>query len=144
MSQTVTELRCDLLAMKEVFTHPRVGRHQRVRSERRGTVGRERFGFGDKGVVALVVDSRVYKPAVHAPGTVPYGNKSQVRRGAQPERPGQLPPAPPVPGQAARQRAERGPGHPTRPQQAGLEGLGLSCERHLLKGSHRAPVPQSP
>ena len=62
----------DLLAMKkEVFTHPRVGRHQWVRSERRGTIRRERLGCGDQGVVALVVDSRVYKPTIHSPGTVP-------------------------------------------------------------------------
>lgn len=57
--------------MEEELTHPRVGRHQWVRSERRGTVGWERFSFGDEGVVPLVIHSRVDKPTVHSPGAVP-------------------------------------------------------------------------
>ena len=61
-----------------VFTYPWVGRHQGVRSERRGPIGGEGLGLGDEGVVALVVDPRVYEPAVHAPGAVPCGNKRQV------------------------------------------------------------------
>lgn len=60
-----------LVATKEELTHPRVGRHQWVRSKRRGTVGWKRFSFGDEGVVPLVIHSRVYKPTVHSPGAVP-------------------------------------------------------------------------
>lgn len=73
-----------------VFTYPWVGRHQGVRSERRGPIGWEGLGLGDEGVVALVVDSGVYEPAVHAPGAVPCGNKRQVR-GAWPLCIAQLP-----------------------------------------------------
>lgn len=62
-----------------VFTYPWVGRHQGVRSERRGPIGWEGLGLGDEGVVALVVDSGVYEPAVHAPGAVPCESKRQVR-----------------------------------------------------------------
>lgn len=71
----------NLLAIwEEVCTHPGVGRHQGVRSERWGTVRWERVGFGDEGVVPLVVHSRMYKPAIHSPGAVPYGNKTQVSK----------------------------------------------------------------
>lgn len=59
-----------LVATKEELTHPRVGRHQWVRSKRRGTVGWKRFRFGDEGVVPLVIHSRVYKPTVHSPRAV--------------------------------------------------------------------------
>lgn len=81
------ELRGDPRATQEASTHPGVGRHQRVRSERRGAVGRERLGLGDEGVVALVVDARVYKPAVHAPGAVPCGNTGGSARRRHPRRP---------------------------------------------------------
>lgn len=59
-----------LVATKEELTHPRVGRHQWVRSKRRGTVGWKRFRFGDEGVVAFVIHSRVDKPTAHSPRAV--------------------------------------------------------------------------
>lgn len=56
---------------------PRVGRHQWVRSKRRGTVGWKRFRFGDEGVVPLVIHSRVYKPTVHSPRAVSFNLASE-------------------------------------------------------------------
>lgn len=96
------------------FTYPWVGRHQGVRSERRGPIGWEGLSLGDEGVVALVVDSRVYESAVHAPGAVPCGNKRQVRGGLAHVH-SSAPPAPLATGKTPRQQAEHSPVHPTRP-----------------------------
>lgn len=64
---------------------PRVGRHQWVRSKRRGTVGWKGFRFGDEGVVPLVIHSGVYKPTVHSPRAVSFHEESAG--GARPHLP---------------------------------------------------------